>query len=372
MRQAELGGLDRARRTDRAHLGHAPGVPHLDAVVVLERADHLGRARRTADSDELQRRQSLALLAQVLQQAQPDSRHGRGHRHLLGFEDVVDRGAVELGSRHDHAGSAHQAGQRQTPGIGVEHRHDRKHRIIGVQRQDLGPGRHHRVQDVRTVRVEHPLRVAGGAGGVAKARRRALVEFGPLEVGVRLGDPFLVRDGILEPRRRHVSGVGQDDVALDGRQVAGDRLEQRHEGQIGHDDPVLGVVDDPGDLFGKEAGIDGVIDRAEAGDAVPGLEVAVAVPGQGGHAVAELDPVALQTFGDLERPFADLGVGRPVHRTLDRPRRDLLVRKLDGREVDDLVHQQRPFLHPSEHCASSLNHERDGLIAALRLFMSIL
>ena len=290
MRKVDLVRLQRARRPDRAHLGHAPGVADLDAVIVLEGADHLRRAGRAADADELQGRQPLVLLAQVLEQAEPDRRHRRGHRDLLGLDQVVDRGPVELGARHDHSAAPHQAGVREAPGVGVEHRNDRQDRIVGVDRQNFRPRRHHRMEDVGAVRIEDALRVARGARSVAEAGGGPLVELAPAEVGVRLGEPFLIRHGVLELGRRHMGGVGQNDVTLDARQVAGDRLQQRHEGQIGHDDPVLRVIDDPGDLLGKEPRIDGVVDRAEAGDAVPRLEVPVAVPGEGGHPVAELDP----------------------------------------------------------------------------------
>src|SRR5688500_7083009 len=44
-----LTGLEGARGAERAHLGHAPGVQHLHAEVVLERANHRRRARRAAD-----------------------------------------------------------------------------------------------------------------------------------------------------------------------------------------------------------------------------------------------------------------------------------------------------------------------------------
>ena len=171
----------------------------------------------------------------------------------------------------------------------MEHRHDRQHRIRDVGGQAFGRGRHHRMQDVRAMRVEHALGIAGGARGVAEPGGGALVELLPAEIVVDLADPVLVGDGVLEPGRRHVRGVGQDDVALDRRQMVGDRLEQRHEGEVGHHDPVLGVIDDPGDLLGKQARIDGVVDRADAGDAVPGLEMAVAVPGERRDPVAELD-----------------------------------------------------------------------------------
>ena len=109
------------------------------------------------------------------------------------------------------------------------------------------------------------------------------------------------------------------------------------------------MIDDPGDLVGKKPGIDGVIDGADARYAVPGLEVTEAVPGKRRDAVAELDPLAIEPFRDLQRALADLAVVGPVHRAFDRAGGDLPLRKLEGREIDDLVHEQGPFLHPSEH-----------------------
>ena len=164
-----------------------------------------------------------------------------------------------------------------------------------------GRARHHRMQEVRAMGIEHALRIAGRAGGVAEAGRGPLVELLPGEVAVDLADPILVGDGVLELGRRHVRAVGQNDVALNRRQTIGDRLHQRHEGQVDQHDPVFGVVDDPGDLLGEQARIDGVIDPADAGDAVPGFEMAIAVPGERRDAVAELDPVAIESLGDLER-----------------------------------------------------------------------
>ena len=105
------------------------------------------------------------------------------------------------------------------------------------------------------MRIEHALGIAGGARGVAEAGRGAFVELLPREVAVDLGDPVLVGDGVLEFGRRHMRGVGEHDVALDGRQLIGHRLQQRHEGEVGQHDPILGVVDDPRDLLGKRRGL---------------------------------------------------------------------------------------------------------------------
>ena len=113
-----------------------------------------------------------------------------------------------------------------------------------------------------------------------------------------------------------MGGVGQDHVAIDRPQLVGEFLEQRQEGQIRHQHAILGVVDDPDDLLGEQARIDGVIDGTDSHDAVPGFQVAPRVPGQRRHPVAELDPVALEPLRDLERPRADRRIGGGVERAL--------------------------------------------------------
>ena len=92
-----------------------------------------------------------------------------------------------------------------------------------------------------------------------------------------------------------------------------------------------------------------MIDRADADDAVPAFEMPVAVPGERGDPVAEPDPVAFEALGDLERTLPKLAIIGAMHRPFDRPGDDFLPRELDGGEVDDLVHEQGPILHPSEH-----------------------
>ena len=46
-------GFSVQMRAERAHLGHAPGMDHLDAIVILERLDHRARAGRAADTTRL-------------------------------------------------------------------------------------------------------------------------------------------------------------------------------------------------------------------------------------------------------------------------------------------------------------------------------
>ena len=107
----------------------------------------------------------------------------------------------------------------------------------------------------------------------------------------------------------HGGFVGHDD---DGAEV-GDRGEQGFdeggEGWVGAEDDAAGVVEDVGDVGGGEAWVHGVDDAAHAGDGVVQLEVALAVPGEGGDAVAGLDAEGLEGAGEAAGAALDVAVG---------------------------------------------------------------
>ena len=127
-------------------------------------------------------------------------------------------------------------------------------------------------------------------------------------------------------------------------------FQQRHEGEIGEHHAVVGVIDDPGDLVGEQARIDGVVDRADAEDAVPGFQMPPGVPGERRDPVAELDAVLLQPLRDLQRARADLARSWwSMDRSFDRARDDLAFAVKRGGVVDDAMAQQRPILHQAEH-----------------------
>ncbi len=177
------------------------------------------------------------------------------------------------------------------------------------------------MQHIRAVRIEHAFRRAGGAGRVAHAGGGILVERAPGEVAIDLADPFLVRHRVAQAGRRQVGRIGEHDGAFDRRQAAGQLLQERQEAEIGHDRAVFRVVDDPGDLLGKQARVDGVIDRPDAENAVPCFQVAPGVPGERRHPVAELDAVAVEPLRHFQGARAQRrvvgGVERPLHRARD-------------------------------------------------------
>ena len=143
--------------------------------------------------------------------------------------------------------------------------------------------------------------------------------------------------------------IGQHDVFLDGRQFVGDLFQKRHEGDVDEHHAVFGMIDDPDDLVGKQPRIDGVVDRADAENAVPGLQMPPGVPGQGGDAVAELDAVPLQPLRHFQRAGANLRIIGLDNRPLDRAGDDLALAVEFGGMVDNAVQQQRKIRHQAEH-----------------------
>src|SRR5690606_31567246 len=105
-------------------------------------------------------------------------------------------------------------------------------------------------------------------------------------------------------------------------------------------------------LVREKPGIERVIDAAHAHDAEPGFDVASGVPRERGDPVALPKTVPLQPLREPQRPCPYIGVGGSHDRSLDRSGDDFAMAVLQGRMVNDLVTEQRPLLHQTEHNAS--------------------
>jgi hypothetical protein len=112
---------------------------------------------------------------------------------------------------------------------------------------------------------------------------------------------------------------------------------------------TIGVIDDPGHLLGHQARVDCVDHSTATGDAEVQLKVPVAVPGQGGHAIAEAQLQPIERACDLPRAPCRIGVGVAVDVTLDPARHDRRVVVMSLRELDQPRNQQRLLLHQSQH-----------------------
>ena len=141
------------------------------------------------------------LRLQILEQAEPHRRHAAGERHPLFFEELVQARAVELRARQHQLGSDQARRVRQAPGKHVKHGRYRHHHFTRRQIEAVGKADAQCVQQRGAMRIEHALGIAGGARGVAKRRRRVLVELGPLET-IALGRRATIRNREVSARYR--------------------------------------------------------------------------------------------------------------------------------------------------------------------------
>ncbi|MOA16635.1 hypothetical protein D3C78_1368570 [compost metagenome] len=112
---------------------------------------------------------------------------------------------------------------------------------------------------------------------------------------------------------------------------------------------IFGVADDPGDLIGVQTRIDGVQHPARAAHAEIHLHVAVAIPGQAGHALALRQTHGIDGIGQLLGAGRQVAVGVAVEIAFDAARNDLCIAVVAGCKIDQRRNQQRLALHQSQH-----------------------
>ena len=343
-----LGGVDGA---EGAGFGHAPGVVDRDAVGVAEGVDDDGRAGGAAADEALQRVKAAAGGAEVLEEAHPDGGDAGGEGDALLVHEALDGGAVEVAAGHDEAGADHGGGIGQAPGVDVEHGDDGHDAVRRAEAEDVGEVDGVGVEEGATVAVEHAFGPAGGAAGVAEGAGEVLVEDGPGEVFGAGGEQgFVVVEGLVgwgEGGRGY--GAAHENDGADGGGSGEDCFEQGGEAGVGADDHAAGVVEDVDDVVGGEAGVHGVDDGAHAGDGVVELEMALAVPGEGGDTVALGDAEGLESAGEATAATLDVAVGCAGGGAVFLAGDDLGLTMVAGGVGEDGGDQQRLALHEAEH-----------------------
>ena len=176
--------------------------------------------------------------------------------------------------------------------------------------------------------------VTGSAAASASSYLRIV-----LPVASRLGQ---VGVGRLRAGDQHV-GDG-----LEGRQQLGER---RQQARVDHDDLVLGVVGDVGDLVGEEPDVEGVQHRAHRRHGQVDLEVLGVVPHEGRDPLVAVDAAGPQGSGQAAGSLGDVGE-RTATGAVRRGRDDLGVGVHAGGVLEEAGDAQRGILHGALHGTS--------------------
>src|SRR5688572_26173633 len=238
----------------------------------------------------------------------------------------------------------------QAPRVGVEHRDDREDDIGFAHAQRVGEHRGHGVQHDRPVRVDDAFGIARGAARVHHRCRLVLVAWSR-EFDGRCGPQQLVVvvDGRADRRIGSLSRavVHHDDV-LDGGERRDERPQQRGNRSVDEDHFVLCVVDDVGQLLGKETYVERVGDAPATGWREVQLEMAGRVPREGGDAPGRADAEHVERVAEAAGAIGPLTVGRALL-AARRGRDDLLVREQLLRPIEHRRHRQWRRHHQAVH-----------------------
>ena len=106
-----------------------------------------------------------------------------------------------------------------------------------------------------------------------------------------------------------------------------------------------------------------MVERADAIEAVPYLQVAPGVPGECRAAIAKTHAVFVEALGEAQRTAAESAIVGAVDRTFHGAGYDRTIGMRDRGVVENLVAEQRPILHETEHKTDDpvilLAHEPD-------------
>ena len=157
-----------------------------------------GAGRATNDGAS-HARECPACFLKMAKQALPDSRNASGERNLLGFEQVVQRFAVQSRPGEYKFGPDHARDVRKSPSIDMEHRHNGQDHVARRTVQRIRQRRRIGVQQRRAMAVQGPFWVARRAGGVAERTGGVLVEDRPGVVGRTLLDQVFIAQQLSTP-----------------------------------------------------------------------------------------------------------------------------------------------------------------------------
>ena len=238
----------------------------------------------------------------------------------------------------------------------VEHRHHRQHRVDRAQAEGVRQVDGKRMQQRRAVRVQHALRVAGGARGVAERRGGALVEARPVDQGRGGGEQRLVGDeGEAGERRRFHRRrrrclVGEHHERVQRRaEPPGEPGDERQELRVDEKVGGAALAQDEGDLLGVEPGVHRVAHRAEAGHGIVRLQVAVIAPGQRGDPLARPDAAGEKRVGEAGGALGDVGIAVAHPRAVGADADDPRAAVVRGGVGEDVGNEELALLHQGVH-----------------------
>ena len=169
---------------ERREFGHTPRMFHRNIIIALKFFKHDARHGRAANRHIIEHGQFQIIGFQMLQQHQPNGRHGGGKGHFFIGQKLVNALAIHIRAGIDDFRTGCRRAQSKTPRIGVKHRHDGHNAVGAFQPHDIARIADKSVQHIGAVSIANALRIACCAGSTANAAGSALIDLDPIEIAV--------------------------------------------------------------------------------------------------------------------------------------------------------------------------------------------
>ena len=246
---------------------------------------------------------------EVLVEHHPDGGDAGREGHLLLGDDPAQDGHVQdFPARQDLLASCADGPEGRAPGIGVKHGDDVQHTVPLAHAEGGSHGV--AVQYKPAVGIGNALGIPRRGRSVAEQRLVPFAEAFRKVVAFReRGDPLVVQVHRRQAGLRHLSGLRHDHEVPDGLQLVLYQLHEEEQVLVHENDLVLGVVQDVDEMVRGQPEIHRVKRGPHAGDTEVKLQMAVAVQGDAGHAVALADAQRGQGVGELAGSLEVIGVG---------------------------------------------------------------
>ncbi len=272
----------------------------------------------------------------------------------LSVDEGAKRGHVGAGAGQHQPGAGHRRGEGQAPGGGPPERRQGEHGLAAGEVEAVGTQGQKGLQHAGAVGPDHALGVLARSDRMQQDGRLGLVGGAPDPAGAGLLGEIILGDHALQPGLQGLAGTRHGDDPLQPRQLQQGRVQRRQQHRIDEGQLVAALAQAGRQPLGGSVRIQGMADRADAGDGVPGLDLADGVGADHRDHVAAADARCGQGPRQPPGALAKGGIGDARLQAIRRGGDDLAVRARRRRVVQDAVDRQRPALHQPLHWNGAL------------------
>src|SRR5437899_11364489 len=182
-----------AGSADRSRLGHAPEM--LDVQIeAIEPADQLERRRRasTDDADGNIEFPAGGIFLERIEHGDPNGGDTASNSHMFADHQAEHAFWIDIRTGENQARAQHGAGERQTPGVGMEHRSAWKEGIKTAHAKNFVEAATEGMQNQGAMGIDDALGMTGCAGREAHGGAIVFIDRRIAKIIAGLREQFLV------------------------------------------------------------------------------------------------------------------------------------------------------------------------------------